>query len=398
MRDVLGPGTILGYCTNVHAGATLDAVLANLDRFAVPIKRRVSPDQPMGVGLWLSFEAAAAVVEDERIGELRDFLEDRGLLAYTFNGFPYGDFHQPRVKHAVYEPDWTTQERYDYTLTLALILSEILPEGTSGGAEGSISTLPIGWPSGDAARDRERMDAAGSRLGDLVHMLARLELDTGRHIHLNLEPEPGCLLDTADDVAGFFQSHLLGGLDDESVLGYLGVCHDVCHSAVMFEPQQRALEAYRAAGIRVGKTQLSSALDLDFDAMDAAQRAQTVAQLHGFAEDRYLHQTMIESADGERVLIEDLPDALARQPAGRWRVHFHVPLFAESLGLLGTTGDQAAEALGLLRRDGVCRHFEVETYAWNVLPPEMNQAHAVADVAEGIARELEWVKGLAGSS
>jgi len=396
MRDVLGPGTILGYCTNVHPGVTLDAVLANLDRFAVPIKRRVSPDQPLGVGLWLSFEAASAVVEEERIGELRDFLADRGLLAFTFNGFPYGDFHQPRVKHAVYEPDWTTQARYDYTLTLALILSEILPEGTSGG--GSISTLPIGWPSGDAARDQQRLDAAGSRLGDLVHMLARLELDTGRHIHLNLEPEPGCLLDTADDVVGFFQSHLLGGLDDESVIGYLGVCHDVCHSAVMFEPQQRALDAYHAAGINIGKTQLSSALSIDFEGMDAARREHTVAQLRGFAEDRYLHQTMIETTDGERVLIDDLPDALTRQPAGRWRVHFHVPLFAEALGALGTTRDQAAEAITLLTQRGACRHFEVETYAWDVLPTEVNQAHAVNDVAEGIARELLWVKERAGSS
>lgn len=390
MRDALGSGTILGYCTNVHAGASLDDVLANLDRFAVPIKRRVSPDQPMGVGLWLSHDAARAAVEDERVGELRSFLDSRGLLAFTFNGFPYGDFHQPRVKHAVYEPDWTTQERYDYTLTLALILAEVLPEGTSGG--GSISTLPIGWPSGDAAKDRQRMDAAGSRLGDLVHMLARLELDTGRHIHLNLEPEPGCLLDTADDVVGFFQSHLLGGLDDESVRGYLGVCHDVCHSAVMFEPQQRALDAYRAAGIMVGKTQLSSALSIDFENMDAAQREGAVAQLRGFAEDRYLHQTVIRGGDGGQVLIEDLPAALAGEPRGQWRVHFHVPLFAEALGALGTTRDQASEALRLLRQRGACRHFEVETYAWNVLPAE----HAVEDVAEGIAREMAWVMGLAG--
>jgi sugar phosphate isomerase/epimerase len=387
MRDALGPGTILGYCTNVHAGATLDEVLANLDRYAVPIKRRVSPDQPMGVGLWLSCDAARAVVEEERIGELRDFLDSRGLLAYTFNGFPYGDFHQPRVKHAVYEPDWTTQARYDYTLTLALILSEILPDG----AEGSISTLPIGWPSEDAALDQQRLDAAGSRLADLVHQLARLELDTGRHIHVNLEPEPGCLLDTADDVVGFFQSHLLGGLDDESVLGYLGVCHDVCHSAVMFEPQTRALDAYQAAGIMIGKTQLSSALALDFDAMDAAQREQAVAQLQGFAEDRYLHQTVIRAADGGQTLVTDLPEALSRPPAGRWRVHFHVPLFADTLGVLGTTREQVSEARRLLRQRAACRHFEVETYAWGVLPA----AHAVADVAEGIARELEWVRGVA---
>ena len=34
------------------------------------------------------------------------------------------------------------------------------------------------------------------------------------------------------------------------------------------------------------------------------------------------------------------------------------------------------------------KHFEVETYAWNVLPEE----HQVANLADGIAKEMAWVK------
>jgi hypothetical protein len=34
------------------------------------------------------------------------------------------------------------------------------------------------------------------------------------------------------------------------------------------------------------------------------------------------------------------------------------------------------------------KHWEVETYAWNVLPKELQ----VPDLAEGIAKELLWVK------
>ena len=33
-----------------------------------------------------------------------------------------------------------------------------------------------------------------------------------------------------------------------------------------------------------------------------------------------------------------------------------------------------------------CQHFEVETYAWGVLPPELKQP----DLAVGIAEELKW--------
>ena len=43
-----------GYCTNVHAGATLEATRANLERHALEVKAEYSPDRPMGVGLWLS--------------------------------------------------------------------------------------------------------------------------------------------------------------------------------------------------------------------------------------------------------------------------------------------------------------------------------------------------------
>ena len=46
MRDVLGPNTTLGYCTNVHAGASFDEMRSNLLKFAVPVKQRVSPGGP----------------------------------------------------------------------------------------------------------------------------------------------------------------------------------------------------------------------------------------------------------------------------------------------------------------------------------------------------------------
>ena len=62
-----------------------------------------------------------------------------------------------------------------------------------------------------------------------------------------------CVLSTSADIVRFFENHLLGTLDDESVRAYLRVCHDICHSAVMFEPQAEALVTYRKAGLRVGK-------------------------------------------------------------------------------------------------------------------------------------------------
>ncbi len=142
MRDWLGSGTVAGYCTNVHGGETYPEVLANLNRYTVAIKQRVSPDQPMGLGLWLSAAVARQVVADQQIAALRDWLRVRGLFVFTLNGFPYGGFHGPVVKHRVYQPDWCDPRRLAYTLDLIQILAGLIDDDAT---QGSISTLPIGW-------------------------------------------------------------------------------------------------------------------------------------------------------------------------------------------------------------------------------------------------------------
>ena len=371
MLEALGPGTRLGYCTNVHAGHDLQSTLANLEQHAARVRERLEADQ-LGVGLWLAADAAeqAAGCADE----LRARLDTLGLRVFTLNGFPYSNFHEPVVKHRVYEPNWGDPRRLEYTKRLALILHRLLPEGE----EGSISTLPIGWPAPPCAPVDTQ--AAAAALRELALHLKRLEETTGRLIHVDLEPETGCILERSPDVVSFWRANLQGGPSSTSdaVNRYIRVCHDVCHAAVMFERQEEAFDAYRRAGVRVGKVQISSALRAGNNASD---------DLCAFVEPRYLHQTSIRDEKGVRT-FEDLPQALAstsRNENAEWRVHFHVPIFLESIGTLRTTSADIPMAVDLARRDSV-RHFEVETYAWGVLPP----AHRTSDLSEGIAAELRW--------
>ena len=49
----------IGYCTNVHAGTTVEAVLENLSKYCLPVKEKVSPDQPLGIGLWFGVTDSA---------------------------------------------------------------------------------------------------------------------------------------------------------------------------------------------------------------------------------------------------------------------------------------------------------------------------------------------------
>ncbi len=388
MRDLFGSDSVTGYCTNVHAGPTLNDMLDNLRTHALPVKKKVSPDQPMGVGLWLTDVAAKQVIEQNRVQELWEFLEIHGLMAFTFNGFPFGDFHQPVVKHLVYQPQWNDQARLDYTINLAKILAQLLPDDVH---EGSISTLPIGWRK-TVEDDANASFHAALNLCKLADVLTELEEQTGKLIHVDLEPEPGCYLDTSDDVVEFFKEELLLAAESEyRVHRYLRVCHDICHSAVMFESQVVALKRYADAGIAVGKVQVSNAVVAPFDRLDDYERIDALQQLKAFAEDRYLHQT-VANVSGSK-FYSDLPDAVAEYdekppPQVEWRTHFHVPLYLERFGLLETTQSEVLECLARVRELTDCNHFEAETYAWDVLPTELQED----TLAHGIARELNWLK------
>lgn len=391
-----GAETHLAYCTNIHPGESWPEVRAALERHLPEVKRRVSPDAPMGVGLRLSAAAAATLAEEaESLGWLRDFLRRKDLYVFTVNGFPYGRFHGARVKEGVYQPDWSHPQRLAYTDRLADLLAALLPEGMAG----SVSTVPVGFRSLAAAPNAVTA-AVEALLRHAAHLIALRER-TGRSIALALEPEPMCLLETTEEAVRFFEEHLLSpagiarlaalsGLSapaaEEAARRHLGLCLDVCHAAVEFEDPAASLARLRRSGIAVHKLQLSSALRLP-EVDEAA-----LARLRPFDEGVYLHQVVERRADGRLVRHLDLGDAFAAaaNDNGRreWRVHFHVPVFHDDLGAFATTQAVLREFLELQRREPVSAHLEVETYTWDVLPPELRRA----EVAEAVARELAWVR------
>lgn len=386
-----------GYCTNVHAGGTLQQVLDSLDQYAVAVREQVSSGGRLQVGLWFGEQAAQSLLSKDQSSRLRQWLDERDLVTYTINGFPQGDFHRPVVKHDVYQPTWLCQSRARHTQSLALLLQALLPEGKPG----SISTLPLGWPHAPWHADDYRL--AADHLLSVARFLDRLSQQRGSEIVLALEPEPGCLLDTAGDVLEFFEKYLLSGPDAQVARQYLTVCHDICHSCVMFEPQQMALDRYRGAGIRVGKVQVSSAIHVPWDQVVDQPSAQDsmLQQVQSFSEPKYLHQTTRCDPHGHlESFSEDLTLALTdwikgeRLPTRPWRIHFHLPIFVNRFEHLTSTASDIQEACNYLEKhrhtqvaqcDWFTGHYEVETYAWTVLPPQL----ASTDLADGIARELQ---------
>lgn len=354
------------YCTNIHPGESWEEIRAGVLAHAPAVAAAVCPDRPFPVGLRLSGRASREI---DAVAA-RAFAHEAaalGLCFRTINGFPYGRFHHTPVKESVYLPDWRDPERAAYTLRLARLLAGWLPEG----ATGSISTVPIGFRRGFPEAD---LPAAYAALRCVLSELAELFEKTGRRIRLAVEAEPGCLIETTDEMASFFAR-----LDAPPAhLPFLTVCYDCCHQALQYEDPAASLAALATVGIEVGHVQVSSALH--FDGADLSQLAR-------FVEPVYLHQAVARLRDGRLRRFDDLPQALAARLDGvaSWRVHFHLPVFVATLPECGTTQPFLQKILPLFASDVP---MEVETYTWSVLPPELK----TADVTQSIIREITWVE------
>lgn len=390
-----------GYCTNVHAGVSTEQAKSNLLKYAQRVRELVVPDGALPLGLWLSDRVATDLIENDNIQGFAEWLGEHQFVPYTLNGFPQGDFHQAVVKHAVYHPTWADAARKEHTFNLIDVLHAILPADELG----SISTLPLGWPH-ETWTD-EKLRAAAGNLIEVALRLDQLLNQTGREIVLAIEPEPGCVLNTAPEIADFFERFLWSSPHVAAVQRHLTVCHDICHSGVMFEPQEQALELYRSKGIRIGKVQVSSAVHVPWDKCSGSSEYRAILeQLETFDEPKYLHQTSRCHPDGTlEFLQEDLNLALSEwnpeqsPPTEPWRIHFHVPIFVNTFDHLETTQADILTATAYLEKHGdtpvngapwFTGHYEVETYAWPVLPASIGEQ----DLSAGIARELQYFQGV----
>ena len=343
----VGDDLHLTYCTNIHPAVGWEAVLASLRAHAPALKARLSPDAPFGIGLRLSGAESQELLDGDRLAGFRAWLDAERLYVFTINGFPHGTFHGQPVKADVHAPDWRTEERVAYTLRLAEILDALLPAGV----DGTISTSPLSYAPW--------IDDWDACTANVLRVARELQ---GTRIALAIEPEADGALANCSDVIRWWP----GEADPD----HLTVCFDACHSAVAYEDPDETLDALDAAGIRVGKAQLSAALTVPPDAHE---------ELRAFADPIYLHQV---TERGSLRTWPDLPEALSANGSEEWRVHFHVPIFVRRYGALESTQDHLRRCLERVRTS----HLEIETYTWDVLPPELK-----APPVDSIAREYEWV-------
>lgn len=389
----LGPGHgrpfDLTYCGNVHPGDRLSDILAALD--AAQTVGQLLGRKHASMGLWLSRSALAELDHAGGAGRMADELARRDLRVFTMNGFPFGDFHAEVVKRAVYHPDWTTDERLDHTASLARLLATICKTPSA-----TLSTLPLAHAGEVNGSTDAFMARAVAQLGRLVEILDEVAEQTGTAVRVCIEPEPGCLLERTEDAIAFWQTHLLGSAtaaQRERIGRHLGLCFDTCHQAVVFEDARHSLEALTAAGVPIGKMQLSSALVIEQPGSSEGRAA-----LARFDEPRFLHQVRTRDSHGRVHAADDIGAATELPDDAPWRVHYHVPIHRQTLGEVTTTRSFLEDVIDWLTTSApALPHLEVETYTWTVLP-ETERPGDRAGLCAGIAEELRWVHGRLGES
>jgi sugar phosphate isomerase/epimerase len=388
----------LTYCTKIHPGHGWEELFGNLRRYAPDLKARLAPAGAFGLGLRLSAAEARELLAQDRLAEFQAFLDRHDLYVFTLNGFPYGDLTGPEVKARIFAPDWREESRVRYTLDLIEILKRLLPTG----AEGSISTTPLSYKAWIAPGDTAAWNRMTRNLVRVTERLARIRVEEGKFIHLDLEPEPDGLLEVSREVADFFRDRLLkvgaAVLAERSRIGllearrflleHIQVCLDTCHLAVAHEDPAAALDTLMEAGVRVGKVQITAGLKVELPE-GARPRAAVARELEPFTHSPYLHQVIGQDEKARQVRFPDLAPALPRLTAGlgrNFRIHYHMPLFVERYRQLQSTRNDTRAVLSLLKARGFCRHLEIETYTWEWLPPDLK-----LDLLDSLCREYLWV-------
>ena len=378
----LNHGRHLAYCTNIHRGETWRETFDALKTHTLAVRDRVCTHGPFAIGLRLSHQAAVELSDPKTLVGFQRWLEKSSCYVFTINGFPYGRFHGTRVKEQVYAPEWTSPERLAYTSRLFDLLAQLLPAGV----EGSVSTLPGSFKEFIPTGEQKKL--IRENLWCCVEHIARLSEKSKRKLHLGLEPEPLCLLENSAEAISFFEQLRAERKNDPRLDEHLGVNYDCCHFAVEFEEPLATLNSLHAAGVKISKIHLSSALKVR--PTPAAR-----AELQKFADKTYLHQVVARDADGRLKFFRDLPDALAdnsklkikNSKLPEWRIHFHVPLHAPAAPPFENTNDHLLGTLDWLADNPkLCPHLEMETYTWEVLPPELKSR----DVVEQLVAEYDW--------
>jgi sugar phosphate isomerase/epimerase len=259
LRHPTGRIVHLGYEITPRPARRVAEVVAQLDTYAA-VRTMIGADS-LGVSLWLPPALAAALATGGRIRtRLRAELDARRLEVVTLSGLSSDEeTGSPFVEGGGEQQlGWDEPARREYTLDLARILVDLLPDDTVRGVVGTI---------GLARRpqwDEETAKTGAGILRRLSGGLADLAWQTGRAVRVGFHTAEGYALDSPEQTVA-----ALARIDKDR----LGVRLDLDHVTRTWDDPVAGLETVTDAGLSIIEVRLTASPGPRLDAWRATLAA-----------------------------------------------------------------------------------------------------------------------------
>ena len=241
----------------------LPTLITQLDTYAAA--RIIIGADSLGVNLWLPPALAAAVAGGLRARtRLRAELDARRLEVVTLSGL---SFDEGEASAAVeggsenHEPGWDEPARLDYTLDLARILIDLMPDES---VRGTVGTIGLGRRAG---HDEATEKASAGILRRLSAGLADLAWQNGRAVRVGFHTTDGYAVDGANDTVA-----ALTRVDKDR----LGVRLDLDHVSRTWPDPAAGIDMLSDAGLSITEVRLTAA-----PGPDPGRRRAALARLLG---------------------------------------------------------------------------------------------------------------------
>ncbi|HIH2763069.1 MAG TPA: metabolite traffic protein EboE [Candidatus Azoamicus sp.] len=380
------------YCSNIFKTNTASELFYNLNKYNTKLNK---------------YKNLSLCLSNKIINEIKKNIYIRKILTWTkinkkyitlINAFVYKNFHQKIIKENIYYPDWTKKERLSFTKDIIFFAQKINNKYKKCG----ISTLPISYKIWLRKNIKYNIKKCINYFFYLLIILIKIKKYKKIFIHLDIEPEPFCMLERCNDFVIFFNLWLLPGLKEKIkihlninknkakkiITDHLNLCFDICHSAVMFENQEKSLNLIRKSKIKIGRVQVSSAIKIKkINKIDKIE----FKHLNFLNHSPFLHQTLIKIKKNLKLIKKNDFKKLKNIDTNaikEIRIHCHIPIYIKKISKnIQTTQNELKKSLINIIKNKDTKNLEIETYTYNILYKKKNKITSMI-------KEYEWLKNL----
>lgn len=379
---------IITYCSNIFKNNNISELFYNLDTYNKELT------QYTHISICISNKIIKALKEKKNIEKILTWNKLNRKKITLINGFVYKRFHQKKIKENIYYPDWTKKERSNFTNDTIFFAQKINRTSKVCG----ISTLPITyklWMKNDVKYNIKKCIFF---FFDLLKILINIKKYKNILIHIDIEPEPFCLLETCNDFVNFFKLWLLPELKKKIkiylninskkathlITKHFNLCFDLCHSAVMFEDSKTSLNLVRKSNIKIGRIQISSAIKIK------KINKKQFEKLNFLNNSPFLHQALVKMKN-QKLKKKDFEQikTLKKYLIKEVRIHCHIPIYIKYISkYIGTTQTELKNSLINILQHNDTKNLEIETYTYNVLYKKKNNK------IKSMIKEYTWLINL----